>query len=270
MEKYFLVGSATTDPSQPEEQWYESYVRSNPCIHNPPSVAPDVPVDYLGEDLALNFVQGVVIDYARLDLLEILGPAAEEYLTLGKLLDRTGKVIPQYRTLGSFNPLWVRGNRKSANGFCSQCGELLYFALGKPYVLRQDLTGQPLYYGTQEGLIVNEALADRIREKHFKKIYVRELPVLERPRDGLPADLRHLTPASLPYVVDLVRLVGWQGRPVAEVRVLIEPLVKRYTPQLIDETTKELYEVDSDRDPPLVQLTEQGRKLALEILGPPR
>jgi hypothetical protein len=75
-------------------------------------------------------------------------------------------------------------------------------------------------------------------------------------------------PAAYCHIVDLVRLVGWQGRPVGEVRTLIEPLVEKHTARLIDASTKDLYEVDSDKDPPIVQLTELGKVFARQVLGP--
>jgi hypothetical protein len=197
MDNYFQIETLVSDFSEPEQGWFAAYRAKFPCLHRESPVAIDVKLSYIGEDLPMNFVGGVVINYARLDLLGALGAAVERCLTLAGVFDRAGRALPNYRTLGAPNSLPVRGGPESTRQFCPTCGTFLYCARGKRYVLRNDLTGQPLYHSGDLGLIVTEELAECLRHRKWKKLYFRKLPVLDEPRDGLPVDLRELRPEDL-------------------------------------------------------------------------
>lgn len=266
MEKYYLVGSLADVAAEPEKGWYDNYRKQFPCGHRISEFPMDVIVEIVGENVPLNVIFGPAILFARLDLLEALGKDFDKFISLGKLYYRSGEILKQYRTIGACDPLQIRGEPNSKRHFCSQCETFRYYALGNLYILKKDLTGQPLYYETQGGFVVNEEIRQHLRSRHWDKLYIDEIPVLDKPKDGLPEDLKTLN-IILPH--DLISLVGWRGRPLSEVRDLIKPLVSKYSEELVDALTAKLFEVDNDLDNPLVNLTEKGKQLAQAILGEP-
>src|SRR5262249_27086787 len=157
--------------------WYEELRQRDPCMHRDLDAGTDIVIGQRGENVALNFVDGVLIEFARLDLLEILGPELEEHLILGRLLDSSRRPIEEFKTLGSSRPLMIRGDTKSTRQFCQVCGEFLYHPMGRWYVLQSDLTGQAIYHSKPVGLVLNERLCEKMRRRHWKKIAIEEIPV---------------------------------------------------------------------------------------------
>lgn len=269
IDKYYQVNALTDDPAAPAKAWYDSFIQAHPCLHWNPEVAVDVILDDLGESAALTVVAAVGVRLARLDLLEVLCDDVGQYLTLGKVHSSDGKLINNYRTIGAVDrTLEIRGGPESTRQFCKICKQFLYYPMGSRYIVESNLTGQALYYASLGPLVIRQDLLARVDGRTWDKVEILEIPVIAKPLDGLPADLTQVTPANLPHIVDLIRLIGWEGQPVAEVREGIKPLVEKHGERFIDAATKDLFQVDSDARPPFVQLTDEGRRLAVQVLGP--
>jgi hypothetical protein len=194
-ERYFEVEPTSKDFAEVDDSFYLQFLERFPCRHRNPPKAIDICLRHRGEDVALTFAEGVVVSLARLDFLEALDDDYLKWLTLGRVFDRAGKLIPDLKTLGSRGkPLIVRGNAASTREFCPVCKSLQYFPLGTHYILRADLTGQPIYHKPAVGIIVNEGLCERLKRQRFKRIRYQELAILDKPRDGLPIDLSKVLP----------------------------------------------------------------------------
>jgi hypothetical protein len=200
MTDYYRLDSAAKRPAVADSDWEASYRKMYPCLHRPWGVANeamDVVVQDLGENVVLNIVSVALITIAREELLDVLRPAADKYLRFGRIFDRAGRPLPSV-TLGSRDRLQMRGGPTSTCQFCPRCGIVLYYPMPKWYLLKSDITGQPLYYGSEmTSLIVETSLARKVKKRGWKKLYITKLPVLEEPLDGLPRDLRTVTPEYL-------------------------------------------------------------------------
>jgi hypothetical protein len=70
-----------------------------------------------------------------------------------------------------------------------------------------------------------------------------------------------------PYFAELVKLVGYDGTPLAQANEKLKFLIDQYGREVIEEATREIVAVDDSTDPPIARLTEEARKLAWPILG---
>src|SRR5262245_8782674 len=176
MGPYFLIGSLSMESADPDDEWYESvFLKKFPCGHRPDYSAMNVIVSNADDSAALNGVCGPCVDYARADFLERLHPSISKYLDFGYLYDRAGRVFSNFRTIGSRAPLCIRGDRESSRSFCDHCELFLYYAMGRPYVLRESLTGQPVYLGTQGGIVIDHETRAKFDETDWRNVCVSEL-----------------------------------------------------------------------------------------------
>jgi hypothetical protein len=80
-------------------------------------------------------------------------------------------------------------------GACDKCGLTYYWPQpareeDKWYLVREVLNeARAIYDGTAVSLLLREDVFDRIRRLDLTQVRLRELPILDEPLDGLPADL---------------------------------------------------------------------------------
>ncbi len=72
-----------------------------------------------------------------------------------------------------------------------------------------------------------------------------------------------------PHLVALVRLLGYRGLPVPEAKERLRALSAEYGKERMQAAARELVEIDRAQDPPVARLTEEVRRLAWQLLGPP-
>ncbi len=72
-----------------------------------------------------------------------------------------------------------------------------------------------------------------------------------------------------PHFVDLVRLIGYQGLAVPDAKERLKPLNAQYGQEKMKAAAREILRVDTAQDPPRALLTEEARRLAWQLLGPP-
>ncbi len=71
------------------------------------------------------------------------------------------------------------------------------------------------------------------------------------------------------HMVALVRLLGHEGLPLKDMREKAKPLVEKFGRERLQEAADEITEYVGDGDNTVVRLTEQARKLAVHLTGPP-
>jgi hypothetical protein len=193
----YLAYTKARAPVYAEETWESAFRKKYPCLHRPSDKPMDVTVAWPIDDAPLNVIMVVGLHVIRSDLLEALRPFAEKHLLFANLYCPSGESIDRFRVVGSTGKMRIRGGPTSTRDFCPRCGQFLYYPRGRWYLLRSDLTGQPVYSGEGlMGLVVNEKLYNRIRARRFRKLGLRAIPVRDEPLDGLPADLSKLKPGD--------------------------------------------------------------------------
>jgi hypothetical protein len=96
-------------------------------------------------------------------------------------------------------------------------------------------------------------------------------PEAPRPpnRTGKPAQPLYLRLYFHKHLIDLVRLVGYDGLPLESFRERLQPLVDTHGEDTIRDACAEILHVDEVGAPPCARLTEHVRALAVGILGRP-
>jgi hypothetical protein len=182
----------TDEPVMPDTDWLEKFLSQcgYSCGHydSHAHVEPVV-VKTIGENVPLTFLDRIGTVVAREDLLADLAPDLQECLTLGTLVNLSGRTIQDYRTVRSENPVHIRGNAKSVHWMCEVCGQFIYHPFGKWYALEQDLRKGAIHLTTLGGLIVDEQVHCRLAARRWKKVRIERFEVREDPRDRLPNDL---------------------------------------------------------------------------------
>ncbi len=71
------------------------------------------------------------------------------------------------------------------------------------------------------------------------------------------------------HMVALVRLLGHEGLALKDLREKAKPLIEKFGRERLQEAADEITEYVGDGDDTVVRLTEQVRKLAVHLIGPP-
>lgn len=126
------------------------------------------------------------------ELLELLGDDAARCLRLGRLVGPNEATIERFRTFVGVERVILRGTKESLHRVCKSCGAMIYAYVPRnsPYVTTaQVASGRPIYEIESMMLLVDGGIRDRIGNGWPNLITFREVPVLNSPRDGLPARL---------------------------------------------------------------------------------
>jgi hypothetical protein len=115
----------------------------------------------------------------------------------------------------AFHPLasvLVRGQENSTlKGACERCGLAYYWPqpagdVERWYLVRDTLLeSRAIYDGNAVSLILREDIFRRVQRLNLRDVRLREIPILDKPIDGLPADLPvYLTPERQRQLGDLL------------------------------------------------------------------
>lgn len=91
-----------------------------------------------------------------------------------------------------------------------------------------------------------------------------QTPVRKQPR--APLVLRMYAQR---HMVDVVRLFGYAEIPVDEARRRIRELVEKYGRAAVEAATDEIVFVDDSKQPAVARLSDEARRLVIQILGRP-
>jgi hypothetical protein len=71
------------------------------------------------------------------------------------------------------------------------------------------------------------------------------------------------------HMTDVVRAFGYRSVPLEETRDLLKPLLDTYGRTLVQSATDEIIVIEGPHETPVARLTDEARKLAIQILGRP-
>ena len=187
---YYHLHSLSPNPADPLASWYEKAKRTWLCLGccspRPGIRKIDIYVDSKPDNVPLNFVAGVGVGYAKKEFLDVIGKKeVNDYLYLGKVFDSSGNDIKEFSSFQGKEMMFIRGNKKSTFRVCDECGRLLYFSMGSPYLIAGQVTKLPLYESQLNQLIVNEELYKRVVSRKWAKLGIEKLQILDNPRDGM-------------------------------------------------------------------------------------
>jgi hypothetical protein len=187
----YELGSSTMDPCSITHAAYDAaratWLCSGCATPKPGIGAIDVHLQQPPKNIAMNSVYGVSIGIIRRDFLNNFPEeAVAKDLFLGNVFDAQGREVPGFATFRGHIRLVIRGDARSSYRRCDVCGRHVYSPMGKYYIL-SGAPGDAVIYESQiQGLIVREDIAERVKQKQWKELGVRKLPVVETAQDGKP------------------------------------------------------------------------------------
>jgi hypothetical protein len=131
---------------------------------------------------------------AHIELLDAIGPQlVARNFHVGGVGLADGTKLDDYRTLhGRHACCYLRGGPQSQLRSCDVCGRLLYRPLGDLYLLPCD-RGSSLYQSQHGNLLVAASVYEaRLRDRKWRGMRSDPIPVLDEPRDELPARTEEL------------------------------------------------------------------------------
>jgi len=187
---FYQLSSKSSNPETPDKTWFaeaQSSILCKGCSSARSVVKPvDVVLQTKPDKSALNFVHGVHIHIASVQLLETLFPdGPSEVLRLGKVLGPRREEASEHRTIMASNHILVRGDERSSFRVCPDCGRVWYSAIGKRYILKRNLLKGDVFETQSGNLIVTEQIANRVADKSWRNLVVNKLEVRDAPVDGL-------------------------------------------------------------------------------------
>jgi hypothetical protein len=196
MTPFFQVSSVSPNPQTPDKEWYEEAKRTILCKScssaRPLGRAIDVVLQSTPDRSALNFIHGIHVHFASVDLLKAMFPEGyENALSTGAVFGPGRKRLSDVFTIMNKDTILVRGDARSSFRICQECRRTWYSAIGKRYLLRKDIEGGASVFESQSGnLVVSEAIARRLDNKTaWRNLKIQQLDLLDEPTDGFPATL---------------------------------------------------------------------------------
>ena len=133
----------------------------------------------------LTFVHCVPIIHRA--LLNSIGlELVRTYLYIGKVFGPTGMELEDWVTFRGHQRVIVRGSKSASYRQCCNCGQILYFAMGKRYLYPRPADDAAIYESDLSGLVVRPELLRRVHAERWPQLGVEKLPVVGVPWDNLP------------------------------------------------------------------------------------
>jgi hypothetical protein len=111
-------------------------------------------------------------------------------LRVGRVLDKSGRELPDFKTFQPVTTVFIRGGRTSKVRRCDVCRTLLYAPVKMQHLLGKEGDFGGLFGTNLSGtLIVEESFAARLADRRFKNLGISQIKVLAAPIDGFGADL---------------------------------------------------------------------------------
>jgi hypothetical protein len=150
-------------------------------------------------DISHITVQGVINDspvgmvtwgigVARKEFLYCLGEeVVHRDLHVGPVDNMRGKRLDNWVMFRAKHRILVRSGPDHAGcRVCETCGNIYYFALGAPYLVKPlPRSDVGIFYSGSMDLVVRGGLTRQMREKKWRKVKFTPLEILDQPRDGL-------------------------------------------------------------------------------------
>jgi hypothetical protein len=137
-------------------------------------------------DPPLNFINGCSLGVITKDCLKEIGAAlVERDLYVGRLYGPDGELIPDWVTFRGREPIIVRGSKNVSHRRCADCGRIVYFGMGKPYLYPMPAEYVDIFDSGCGGLVLREYVFSRLNLRNWRGVTIDQLPVVEEPADSL-------------------------------------------------------------------------------------
>ena len=114
-------------------------------------------------DKPLTFVAGGFPGIALKELLWQIDPEiVQRDLKLGRVFRSDGKLLDDWATFHGRYTLIIRGTESISQRVCSDCGRLVYFAMGERYLFPEPPTDADVYESDLSGLILKQREFQRL------------------------------------------------------------------------------------------------------------
>ncbi len=186
---YFQLSSTTTNPCTMAKSFREEAWKTRLCMGcgNPReqgvidvAIQEDEP-----DNTPLNILSGCTIGIARKEFLFAFGQdIIHQHLYLGQVVGSDERPLESWVTFVGRHRIIVRGSKNAVVRRCAECGRNVYFAMGELYLCPEPPPGIAIFDAGNGGLVVSEALIERVNLNAWRKLECTKLPVLAFPKDG--------------------------------------------------------------------------------------
>jgi len=133
----------------------------------------------------ITFVYGFGVAVVSKVLLASLGEVVIfSSLYIGKVYGPDGGMLDDWVTCRGKHLITLRGSRHAQHRWCDNCGRLLYFAMGVPYLCPGPPEGACVWESHLNGLVVPSGTFERAFPVPPRRLGVAKLKVVGVPRDG--------------------------------------------------------------------------------------
>jgi hypothetical protein len=200
---YYFLWPTANEGVRVSKEWKAELDLTNrfACGHRRRWYQPNpVVIENVGSDVPLSYTDQTVQNVIRDDLRDALSPPLGDVCDFGALVDVVnGYIRDRWTLLWKMTPVIIRG-KTSFHWFCPVCRQMYYSARSGRHVLRSDLGNAAIVLSDGLGLIVREDIHDRVlKGRHWPELSISRLLVLDKPRDGFPADLSTLNELALGF-----------------------------------------------------------------------
>jgi hypothetical protein len=134
----------------------------------------------------LTFVNGCSVVVGRRDFVVAVG---RNYvltdLMLGKVINASGEVVPDWVTVRGRRRLIVRGSKNVSYRRCESCGRHVYFAMGDRYLFPAPKRGVTIYESDLYGLVIPTDAINGVSLDRWPQLGIEKLQVLPSSKDSL-------------------------------------------------------------------------------------
>lgn len=187
------IQSTTKSPLDPSREWFGEFRRTNCCsvcmkmLCKHRSRPQNVVVMIAPQRYPLYDLVGAHVQVINTQLRASLGRDGDSGFLYGTIRSERGRSDQHYMTMIASRPLLMRSSRLSRGYCCLACRRTIYSPnpIEKGYVLKGDLTGAQVYECDFGGLIIAQAVLDRIQSAGLRGFYTQPIPVRDEPIDGM-------------------------------------------------------------------------------------
>lgn len=138
------------------------------------------------EDSPLTFISGCGVIIARCELVNAFGvDPVKTNLLLGDVRGPAGELMSDWVTVRARHRVIVRGSKNISYRCCSECGRVVYFAMGTRYLFPAPPENSSIFETDLYGLLVSQEVFSRMTCASWPGLGVEKLRVLAKPKDSL-------------------------------------------------------------------------------------
>jgi hypothetical protein len=191
MSVFFKLSSTTMNPCTMVKPAYEqartTWLCTGCAFPKPDTKVVDATIqEEKPDNTPLNMISGCGVGIVRKDFLFSFGEDfVRQHLYLGQVFAPDNRPLEGWVTFVGRHRVIVRGSKNAGVRRCAACGRNVYFAMGQLYLYPEPPPDIAIFDAGNGGLVVSEALIERVNLNAWRKLDCTKLPVLGLPKDGL-------------------------------------------------------------------------------------